>query len=80
MEKINKEASVYAHSVQKEELIQRFVDVRGRLVSLIQEISSEKLEPMYQIGSKKLLLGEYFQGLIEHDLHHKEQIEEFLEN
>ncbi len=71
---------MYSRSVCKEELIQQFVDVRGKLLSFIEEIPSGKFQQTYQIGSEKLLLSDYFQGLIEHDLHHKKQIEDFLGN
>ncbi|MBS4215182.1 DinB family protein [Neobacillus rhizophilus] len=74
VEAINKMASQYARSgISKEELISEFITVRKELVSLLQKIPEETFSEPYP-GRENMTIGEYFVGMIEHDLKHKEQI------
>jgi hypothetical protein len=77
---INKGAISYARTgISKEELINMFISVRKELVSLIDAIPAEKFNQPFP-GKETMTLYEYFVGMINHDLKHKEQIDSFLKN
>ncbi|MBU8919308.1 DinB family protein [Bacillus sp. FJAT-29953] len=78
VEAVNKNASQYARSgISKEDLITEFITVRKELVSFLQKIPEETFTEPYP-GREHMTIGEYFAGMIEHDLKHKEQIEEHI--
>lgn len=74
VEFINKEASKYARSgISKDDLINEFISVREELLNLIDIIPEEKFyQPLR--GRDNTTLSEYFVGMIDHDLKHREQI------
>lgn len=80
VESINKEASKYARlGVLKDDLINEFISVREELLNLIEIIPKEKFcQPFH--GRGNTTLSEYFEGLIEHDLKHREQIDLHISN
>lgn len=80
VEFINKEASKYARSgILKDNLIKEFISVREELLNLIDIIPKEKFyQPL--LGRGSTTLSEYFEGLIEHDLKHREQIDLHISN
>ncbi|KPB03768.1 DinB family protein [Bacillus sp. CHD6a] len=74
-ESINQEASKYARSgISKEDLISEFIYVRKNLVTQLGNVKPEKFDQPCP-GKKHITLCEYFVGMIDHDLKHKEQIE-----
>jgi hypothetical protein len=76
---INRAASQYARSgIMKGQLIDEFISTRQRLVSLLEELSSERFT-LPLPGMEHTTLGEYFVSMIEHDLKHKAQIEKFIQ-
>ncbi|MFC4799264.1 DinB family protein [Neobacillus sp. GCM10023253] len=78
VEAVNKNASQYARSgISKEELITEFITVRKELVSFLQKVPEETFTEPYP-GREHMTIGEYFAGMIEHDLKHREQIEEYI--
>ncbi|WP_152397118.1 DinB family protein [Paenibacillus guangzhouensis] len=80
VEMINKGAINYARSgIMKEELINKFISVRKELVSIIAAIPAEKFNLPFP-GKEHMTLNEYFVGMVNHDLKHKEQILSFLKN
>ncbi|MDZ5471533.1 DinB family protein [Bacillus sp. 31A1R] len=77
-ELINKSASEYARSgISKENLLSEFILIRKSLVSLIELLPLATFKRPYPL-KKDISISEYFIGLINHDLKHKEQIDEFL--
>jgi hypothetical protein len=79
-EAINKEASNYARSgISKEDLIDEFISVREELVAQLEKIQPEKFDQPCP-GKEHITLSEYFVGMIDHDLKHKEQIESHVNN
>ncbi|WP_224741088.1 hypothetical protein [Bacillus sp. 28A-2] len=44
----------------------------------MKKIEASRWKESFLIGQTKLTLSSYFQGLIEHDLHHMKQIKEAL--
>lgn len=72
---INKEASEYARSgISKVDLISEFIYVRKDLVAQLGKVQPEKFDQPCP-GKEHITLSEYFVGMIDHDLKHKEQIE-----
>jgi hypothetical protein len=79
VEAINKEASNYARSgITKEDLINQFISVRKKLVSIIDTIPTEKFNQPFP-GKDHITLSDYFAEMINHDLKHKNQIESLLQ-
>ncbi|MGG0656642.1 DinB family protein [Rummeliibacillus pycnus] len=76
------EMNTIAASESKEKLkadvIQEFIDERWKLLRILNDLSNEVFNQAFKIGKSNLALGEYFEGLIEHDLHHFQQITDFL--
>ncbi|MGG1676445.1 DinB family protein [Neobacillus sp. NRS-1170] len=79
-DEINKQASNYARSgISQEELINEFIGTRKDLVTLLEKIPTEKFDQKYP-GKEDMTLNDYFLGLIDHDLKHKQQIELHIKN
>ncbi|MEH7332891.1 DinB family protein [Neobacillus drentensis] len=79
-DEINKQASNYARSgILQEELINEFICTRKELVTLLKKIPSVKFDQKYP-RKEDMTLNDYFLGIIEHDLKHKEQIELHIKN
>ncbi|RZT15510.1 DinB family protein [Fictibacillus sp. BK138] len=78
-EERNLAASNYARAgISKVELIEEYVTTARELVSLIGKIDPKSFkEPCLE--QEQLLLGEYFEGLIQHEMQHKKQIESLME-
>lgn len=76
------EANAIAASMSKEklkgEVIQEFIEERQRLLTFIDELSHEIFDRNFSIGKSHLTLNGYFEGLMEHDLHHFQQIKDFM--
>lgn len=80
VEFINKEASEYVRSgILKDDLIDEFISVREELVNLIEKIPKEKFYQLLQ-GKEDTTLSEYFEGMIDHDLKHRQQIDWHINN
>ncbi|MGF9770388.1 DinB family protein [Bacillus albus] len=79
VEEMNKSAITYARSgISREELINQFSYTRKQLVDEIEGIPAYNFNNDFQIGTKKVMLNHYFSSLIQHDLKHKEEINQFL--
>ncbi|HGA0509712.1 DinB family protein [Bacillus pacificus] len=79
VEEMNKSAIIYARSgISREELINQFSYTRKQLVDEIERIPVYNFNDEFQIGTKKVRLNHYFSSLIQHDLKHKEEINQFL--
>lgn len=76
------EANAIAASMSKEkmkgEVIQEFIEERKRLLTFIDELSLEVFEHIFLIGKSHLTLSDYFDGLMDHDIHHFQQIKDFM--
>ncbi|MDP4169888.1 MAG: DinB family protein, partial [Bacillota bacterium] len=78
-QKVNDEAANYAHSgISKNEIINELLIVREQYIKLLNELTEEQLEISFTIGSHLLTIRDYFKDFVEHDLHHKQQIEKAL--
>jgi uncharacterized damage-inducible protein DinB len=78
-QKINDEAEAYALSgTAKEEILRRFAETRARIIQLLEGLEDSDLDKEFFIGGNKISAREYFMDFAEHDLHHKEQVEQFF--
>lgn len=77
-EVFNLEAANAGRSNEKEVTIQKFITTRRELIKGIGGLSDDLWENTFKIGSAELHLFDYFKGLIDHDLHHKQQIDKIL--
>ncbi|MCP8969214.1 DinB family protein [Ectobacillus ponti] len=78
---INDGASRYARSgISRVELLNQCIAARKQLVQALEALPEEKFRRVYQMGSSKVTLAQYVQYLIEHDVHHRQQITAFVES
>lgn len=61
------------------EVLELFSRNRKELLRVIGELSTEELNVVFSIRNKRLTLSDYLDGLIEHDLHHQNQVAAFLQ-
>ncbi|MGA4722249.1 hypothetical protein [Fictibacillus nanhaiensis] len=64
----------------KNDLIDEVIECRLVLSSKLQELPDAIWEEKIQMGHSWITLCEYIKGIVEHDVHHKNQIEKFLLN
>lgn len=75
MDEFNHEAVTRMEKASKAELIRQFTETKMRIIEEIKELNADYT---MTIGEKDITIGRYFLGLMEHDLHHKAQIDAFL--
>lgn len=76
---VNDKAREYAESgITKNELVQELIHTRMELLSLLSSYSEEELDTSFSIGDHQFTIREYFVDFIQHDYHHKNQIEVLL--
>lgn len=79
VEEINRNAANDAKSgISKTALIDEVIECRLVLSKKLEETQREIWEKKIQMGNRKITLCEYIKGMVEHDQHHKIQIENFL--
>ncbi|USD79968.1 DinB family protein [Bacillus safensis] len=76
--KMNQQSAERARKEKKSETIGRFIAVRTELLQEMKKIEPSRWNEPFFIGRTKLTLFSYFQGLMEHDIHHMKQIKEAL--
>lgn len=75
---LNNQAAAESRTRKKEETIERFAATRQTLLSALQEIDDKFWSKELNIGKSTLSLAAYFQGMVEHDNHHFEQIKKVI--
>ncbi|WP_325166657.1 DinB family protein [Viridibacillus soli] len=78
VQQMNSRAAFESLNMMKEEVIKQFSQTRLKLVNEMKKIPAEEFNKVFSIGASVLTVAEYFNGLIEHDLHHFQQINVFL--
>ncbi|KZE37255.1 hypothetical protein AV656_11850 [Bhargavaea cecembensis] len=63
----------------RDETIDEFVSVRRQLIGALRDLPAGDWSREFQIGDSRITLGQYFGGMIEHDLHHFRQIRQVLQ-
>lgn len=77
---VNDRAAEYAKSgITKEELIAEFMEVRSAAVAGFLKFEGEEHQFHFKIGNHSFTIASYMDDFIGHDLHHKGQIDAFLE-
>lgn len=79
VEEINSNAANEAKSgISKNQLLDEVIECRQVVAKKLGEVPSSVWQERIEMGSKMITLCEYISGLVEHDEHHRNQIEEFL--
>lgn len=79
VEEVNQRAAEYARSgLSKEKLIAETIEARRQVVERLQRINPIEWKSTFYIDKYPNCLTSYIKGLIEHDDHHKLQIEVFM--
>lgn len=71
---MNQQSAERARKEERSETIGRFISVRTELLQEMKKIEPSRWNEPFFIGQTMLTLLSYFQGLIEHDIHHMKQI------
>ncbi|MGA9289420.1 MAG: DinB family protein [Anaerobacillus sp.] len=81
VEEVNEEAAAYARSgISKDQMITETLNGRERVVATLRKLNENQWNETFYIDKYPLCLTSYMKGLIEHDEHHKMQIEVFMAN
>ncbi|WP_429677484.1 DinB family protein [Bacillus pumilus] len=75
---MNRQSAKRARHEERSETIGRFITVRTELLQEMKKIEASRWNTCFFIGQSELTLSSYFQGLIDHDIHHMKQIKEAL--
>ncbi|MDV2884787.1 DinB family protein [Alkalihalophilus pseudofirmus] len=75
---INEQSASLSRRQSKQTTISQFISTRTHLHNNVQEIANEYWKTSFIIGTSTLTLNDYLIGLIQHDLHHFEQIRSAL--
>ncbi len=79
VEEVNRSAAAHAHSgFSKDEIINETVKERQKVVEHLKPLGRKQWTDTFYIDKFPLCLTSYIKGLIEHDEHHKLQIEVFM--
>ncbi|TKD68819.1 DinB family protein [Pseudalkalibacillus hwajinpoensis] len=79
VEEVNSNAAVHARSgLSRDELINETINERQRVVNHLKQLERKQWADTFYIDKFPLCLTSYIKGLIEHDEHHKLQIEVFM--
>ena len=74
-DEFNAEAARQAKDKTFEEIRAYAVDMRGRLLSELAQVKEERWDEPIHIGEFTITMRQYFTDFIEHDQHHKKQID-----
>jgi uncharacterized damage-inducible protein DinB len=79
VQEINSSAANEARSgISKSQLLDEVIECRLVVAKRLGEVPSFVWQEKIEMGSKMITLCEYISGLVEHDEHHRAQIEGFL--
>ncbi|WP_139489530.1 DinB family protein [Brevibacillus dissolubilis] len=77
----NRRAAEYARAgISKEALIAEFKETRQKLIDAVDALSEAEFITPFRIGERELTIETYMQGMIHHDTHHRQEIDDFLAN
>lgn len=76
---VNSAAAEEARRTDRETVITRFVRTRRQMIDLIEKMDDGLWNKPMNIGNSQLTLAEYFDDFIQHDLHHRGQVEAILD-
>ena len=79
VQKLNDEASRKSRVQTKEETIDRFIEIRTKLMNELINIEEEKWGQIFYIGNTELSFFQYFSNMLQHDEHHFTQIQSSMD-
>ncbi len=74
VQELNDESTRKSSVQAKEETIERFIEIRRKLITELTVLEDEKWRQTFYIGKTELSLYRYFSNMLEHDDHHFAQI------
>lgn len=77
-EGINQQSAVISRSEKQQITIYKFLTTRMMLMATIEKIPDELWTEKFSIGKTHFTLSEYFSGLVQHDIHHFDQIKQTI--
>ncbi|QWC23364.1 maleylpyruvate isomerase N-terminal domain-containing protein [Bacillus haikouensis] len=77
---LNEQSAAKACTSNQTAVIRQFILTREKLIESLKEIPDESWEQTLKPGSKEITLIKYLEGLAEHDLHHKREVNQAVEN
>ena len=75
VEQTNRETALLSQKRSQEDVIEEFINSRRTLLAALEQMEDEQWERVFLFNQKELTLSAYFQGLLEHDMHHFRQID-----
>ena len=75
VEQTNRETALLSQKRSQEDVIEEFINCRRKLLAALEQMEDEQWERVFLFNQKELTLSAYFQGLLEHDMHHFRQID-----
>ncbi|UOQ92597.1 DinB family protein [Halobacillus shinanisalinarum] len=78
VEVMNEKAAIHARNDSKEETVDLFEQTRSELVDRLNDIEDIRYEEAISLQASKESLYEYLEGIMQHDVHHFEQIKQVL--
>jgi uncharacterized damage-inducible protein DinB len=75
---VNERARVYAEETTKEEILDGLIAVIGEFERMLEEMDEDKLAVAFKVSDHPMTVSSYFIDFIQHDLHHKKQVEAAL--
>ncbi|SEN31154.1 DinB family protein [Paenibacillus sp. OV219] len=79
-DQFNENAATYAKSISHEELITACIEVRSELVGKLKSLNETHHNEVYRDGDgNPFTVLAYLEDFVDHDTHHKEQIERFIQ-
>ena len=78
VEQTNRETALLSQKRSQEDVIEEFINSRRTLLAALEQMEDEQWERVFLFNQKELTLSAYFQGLLEHDMHHFRQIDSIM--
>ncbi|RFA35576.1 hypothetical protein CAI16_08025 [Virgibacillus dokdonensis] len=77
-ELMNKIVAIKGRKHEQSITIKHFLNGRERMFSMLEAMKMHHFEKGFSIGGSKLTICTYLDGLVSHDLHHKAQINGYI--
>lgn len=74
VDELNNQSSLAARKESVENTLKKCIDIRQEFLNQLKQISEENWLSPIQLGKSTLTFYEYLKGLMEHDLHHINQM------
>jgi len=75
---LNKQSALLARQASVQNTIRKCIRIRTELVEKLESLPPENWVVEFKINNSMLTIYQYFKGLMEHDIHHLNQIKQAL--